>query len=85
MCAASQESSSFLNPEIRFTTPAGTSEVAKISPIVMPGRGCDSETTATTVLPPTRAGAMRAVSPSSEGVSGASTPTTPVGSGRVKL
>ena len=40
---------------------------------------------ATTVLPPTRAGAMRLTRPRRAGWSGAMTPTTPVGSGMVKL
>jgi hypothetical protein len=37
------------------------------------------------VFPPTITGASRDTIPPSEGVSGASTPTTPVGSGNVKL
>jgi hypothetical protein len=40
---------------------------------------------ATTVLPPTIAGASRETRPSSGGSSGATIPTTPVGSGIVKL
>ena len=48
-------------------------------------RAATSEVTATTVLPPTIAGAMRLTSPRSAGSSGATTPTTPVGSGTVKL
>src|SRR5205823_9389855 len=44
-----------------------------------------SDATATTALPPTSGGTRRVTSPSSGGSSGASTATTPVGSGRVKL
>jgi len=46
---------------------------------VIAASGFDSEVIATTVLPPTRAGAILLTSPSSDGSSGATTPTTPVG------
>src|SRR5438094_576991 len=82
---ASHGTSSDFNPEIRLITPPGTSLVWKISPSVMPGKGFDSEVTATTVFLPTSAGAMRLTMPRSAGSSGATTPTTPVGSGTVKL
>src|SRR6185295_10597049 len=85
MCAASQETSSDLMPEIRLTTPAGTSEVCSTSPNVIAGSGFVSDVMTTTVLPPTIAGAMRLTRPRSAGSSGATTPTTPVGSGTVKL
>ena len=47
--------------------------------------GLPSDAIATTALPPTSAGAIRETSPSSGGSSGATTATTPVGSGTVKL
>src|SRR5213075_1798013 len=47
--------------------------------------GCVSEASATTEFPPVNAGAIRDTSPSSGGSSGATTATTPVGSGIVKL
>src|SRR4051794_25194370 len=68
-----------------LTTPPGTSEVASTSPssTAASGRVSDAQTIA--VLPPTSTGASREVRPSSGGPSGASTATTPVGSGNVKL
>src|SRR5919201_1686920 len=68
-----------------FTTPPGTSEVASASASSIAVRGCGSDATATTAFPPVSAGTMRETSPSRGGSSGASTPTTPVGSGTVKL
>src|SRR6185295_18033917 len=44
-----------------------------------------SDASTTTALPATRGGASRETSPSSDDVSGATMPTTPVGSGIVKL
>ena len=49
------------------------------------GSGRFSEVIRTTVLPATSGGARRLTSPSSDEVSGATIPTTPVGSGIVKL
>ena len=47
--------------------------------------GCASETTTTTALPLTIAGATRETSPSNGGSAGERMATTPVGSGTVKL
>ena len=69
----------------RFATPPGTSEVASTSASSIAASGRDSEATTTAALPPTRTGASRETRPSSGGSSGTSTPTTPVGSGTVKL
>src|SRR5438477_1684967 len=68
-----------------LTAPPGTSEVAIASASSIAASGRSSDATATTTLPPVSAGARRDVSPRSGGSSGASTPTTPVGSGTVKL
>src|SRR5919108_5564148 len=68
-----------------LTTPPGTSEVAIASASSIATSGRVSEATATTALPPTRGGSSRVTSPSNGGSSGASTATTPVGSGTVKL
>ena len=72
-------------PVIRFTTPPGTSEVASTSVSVTAGSGRDSELSTTAVLPETITGARRLTSPSRLEASGAITPTTPVGSGTLKL
>src|SRR6478752_6228111 len=85
MCPASHGASSLLKPVRMFTTPPGRSEVASASASSTAASGLDSDVTATTVLPPTIAGAIRETSPSSGGASGARIPTTPVGSGTVKL
>src|SRR5437762_13239201 len=66
-------------------TPPGTSDVASTSDSVMAGNGRVSEASTTTALPATRGGANRETSPRSDDVSGATMPTTPVGSGIVKL
>jgi hypothetical protein len=68
-----------------LTTPPGTSEVASTSASSIAARGCASEATTTAVLPPASTGASRDTSPSSAGSPGATIPTTPVGSGTVKL
>ena len=62
-------------------TPGGTSDVASTSPSVTAGSGRVSDASTTTALPPTTAGARRDTRPSSDDASGATTPTTPVGSG----
>jgi hypothetical protein len=67
------------------TTPAGKSDVASTSVSSIAATGWLSEATATTVLPATSAGAMRETIPWSGGLSGQRIPTTPVGSGTVKL
>ena len=68
-----------------LTTPAGTSEVASASASSIATSGELSGATMTAVLPPTIAGASRDTRPASGGSSGATIPTTPVGSGSVKL
>ncbi len=68
-----------------LTTPPGTSEVARTSARVTAASGRVSEAMTTATLPLTMAGASRLTSPSSEDRSGATSPTTPVGSGMVKL
>src|SRR5207248_7873707 len=62
-----------------------TSEVASASASATAASGRDSEATATTAFPPTSGGRSRVTRPSSAGFSGQRTPTTPVGSGAVKL
>src|SRR5215211_2221944 len=68
-----------------LTTPPGTSDVARTSDRVMAGSGRVSDVSTTTAFPATSAGATRDTNPRSEDVSGATIPTTPVGSGIVKL
>ena len=68
-----------------FTTPPGTSEVASTSASETAGSGDASLASTTAVFPPTIAGASRETSPSSDWSLGATMPTTPVGSGIVKL
>src|SRR6266480_1982811 len=85
MCAASTGASSALRPVRTFTTPGGTSEVASTSASVTAGSGTDSLATTTAVLPVAITGASMLTSPSSPGAAGASTATTPVGSGTLKL
>src|SRR5688500_9274942 len=67
-----------------FTTPPGRSEVASTSASVIDGSGVRSEATTTHVLPVTITGATTEISPSS-GSAGATTATTPVGSGEDRL
>ena len=59
--------------------------MARTSARVMAGRGRVSEATTTAVFPDTITGASRETSPSSDEPAGATTPTTPVGSGTEKL
>ena len=66
-------------------TPPGTSDVARTSVRVTAASGRDSEASTTATLPLTTTGASRLTSPRSDERSGATTPTTPVGSGIVKL
>ena len=68
-----------------LTTPPGTSEVASTSENVTAGSGRSYDDTTTTVLPVTIAGATTLTRPSSEDSCGASTATTPVGSGVERL
>ena len=68
-----------------FTTPPGTSEVASTSPSETAGSGDGSLARTTVVFPDTMAGASRETRPRSAWSGGATIPTTPVGSGIVKL
>ena len=68
-----------------FTTPPGTSEVASTSPSETAGSGDASLARTTAVFPDTTAGASRETRPRSAWPGGATIPTTPVGSGIVKL
>src|SRR6476661_2486862 len=83
--AARTGTSSFLSPVKTLTTPPGTSDVASTSVRVTAGSGRRSLAISTTAFPVTSGGASRLTRPRSDDVSGATTPTTPVGSGIVKL
>src|SRR6516162_6241634 len=85
MCAASTGASSASRPVSMFTTPPGTSEVASTSARVTAGSGACSLATTTTVLPVAITGASTLTRPSRLDSGGASTATTPVGSGTLKL
>ena len=84
--AASTGASSATRPVSRFTTPPGTSEVAEHL-----GQGDRRQRPRLAgddhdaVFPVTITGASTLTSPRSEDACGASTPTTPVGSGTLKL
>ena len=83
-CEASHGTSSLMEPVRTFTTPPGTSEVASTSQRLTAGRGHRSLARTTEVFPDTITGARRDTRPRRAGSSGATTPTTPVGSGNVK-
>ena len=68
-----------------FTTPPGRSEVASTSASVIAARGRCSLATTTAVLPVAITGATTLTSPSRLDSAGATTATTPVGSGTLKL
>src|SRR5439155_22693074 len=85
MWPASTGASSSRGPVRMLTTPPGTSAVASTSASSTAASGCGSEATTTAALPPTIAGATRETSPARAGSAGARIPTTPVGSGTVKL
>ena len=85
MCEASHGPTSATRPVSTFTTPPGTSEVASTSARVTAASGYLSLATTTVVLPLTIAGAITDTSPSRAESCGASTATTPVGSGSEKL
>src|SRR5262245_21051311 len=72
-------------PVRMFTTPAGTSEVASTSANVIAGSGRSADAATTTVLPLITTGATTLSSPSRLDSWGASTATTPVGSGVDRL
>src|SRR5690606_20043806 len=84
MWPASQGASSARYPVRTLTTPPGRSEVASTSASVIAGSGAGSDATTTAVFPATITGATTDTSASSGG-SGATTATTPVGSGVEKL
>jgi hypothetical protein len=84
MCEASVGAVSDKAPVRTLTTPPGTSEVASTSLRVTAGSGRRCEVATTTVLPVTITGATTLTRPSSDDSCGASTATTPVGSGREK-
>ncbi len=83
--AARTGTSSARCPVRTLMTPPGTSDVASTSVRVTAGSGRVSDASRTTALPLTSGGASRDTSPRSDDVSGATTPTSPVGSGIVKL
>src|SRR4051794_41520108 len=85
MCEASHGPTVAAEPVRMLTTPPGTSEVARTSANVTAGSGRSYDDTTTTVLPVTIAGATTLTRPSSEDSCGASTATTPVGSGVERL
>src|SRR2546427_4915617 len=77
--------SSALRPVRTLMTPPGTSEVARTSVRVIAASGRVSDAMTTTALPATSGGARRETKPSNDDGSGATIPTTPLGSGVVKL
>src|SRR3954454_16414706 len=85
MCDASQGASSESRQVSKLHEPPGTWDVASASASSIAASGLVSEATAITAFPPVSAGSTRDTRPSSGGSSGASTATTPVGSGTVKL
>jgi len=85
MCPASHGAVSAGRPVSRFTTPPGRSEVASTSARVIAGSGWSSAASTTTVLPVTMTGATTETRPSRAESAGATTPTTPVGSGVERL
>ncbi len=72
-------------PVSTLTTPPGTSDVASTSASVTAGSGCASLATTTAVFPVAITGARTLTRPSRLGLAGATTATTPVGSGTLKL
>src|SRR5262249_54541732 len=82
-CDASHGASSAVRPVNILTTPSGTSEVASTSDSVIAGSGPAWLATTTQVLPAAITGAITLTRPSSAEDCGASTATTPVGSGTV--
>src|SRR5439155_12105229 len=83
--AASHGTSALGNPVKTLITTPGTSEVASASASETAGSGERSLATATATFPETITGAIRLTNPSNAGSVGATIPTTPVGSGMVKL
>src|SRR5690606_39529497 len=83
MWEASQGAISATRPVRTLTTPPGTSEVASTSASVIAGSGACSAATTTQVLPVTITGATADTRPRSD-EAGATTATTPLGSGTEK-
>src|SRR5690625_2029952 len=84
-CDASHGAISAASPVSTLTTPPGRSDVDNTSESVIAGSGRSYDDTTTTVLPETIAGATTLTRPSSEESCGATTATTPVGSGVDRL
>src|SRR5580698_6967493 len=84
-CAASQGATSATSPVSTFTTPSGSRAAAHTSARPRAASGYRSLATTTDVFPPAIAGASTLTSPSSGLSWGASTATTPAGSGTVML
>ena len=84
-CAASTGASSPSRPVSTLTTPPGTSEVASTSARLTAASTAGPLTASTAVLPVAMTGASTLTSPSSPASGGASTATTPVGSGTLRL
>ena len=85
MCEANHGANSLCWPERIFKTPLGKSLVATTSAKLIADRGAELEASATAVLPETKIGAMAATKPRSGLSIVAMVPTTPSGSGIVKL
>jgi hypothetical protein len=84
MCEASHGAISAGRPVSRLTTPPGRSDVASTSASVIAGSGAVSDATTTAVFPVTITGATTDTRPSSDEAWGATSATTPVGSGTEK-
>ena len=85
MCEASVGAVLASLPVRMLTTPPGTSEVASTSENVTAGSGRSYELSTTAVLPVTTTGATTETRPSRLDCCGATTATTPVGSGVERL
>src|SRR5439155_10956431 len=85
MWLASHGAVSAGRPVSTFTTPPGTSDVASTSASVIAGSGRSSLVSTTAALPVTITGARTLTRPSNDESAGATTPTTPVGSGVDRL
>ncbi len=84
-CAARGVAISAVRPERTLTTPPGRSEVASTSPRERAGSGEFSLATTIAVLPVAITGAITETRPRKDDSCGASTTTTPVGSGEERL
>ena len=85
ICWAICGASSSLLPVIILTTPLGTSELEITSAKEIAHNGSFSETIARHVFPERITGIMEDIKPNKEFSSGATIPTTPIGSKIVKL